>query len=444
VVKLDKREALIKSMNKKRYGKISGILVLVLAAILMAAVLTGCPGQQVAPAPAPAPPAPTTHTVVGLLPLTGALSTFGENSSKVAELAAADVNAWLEKNNRNWRLNLVIDDCATDPPTGLRKATSWYGKGVRFFVGPQSSGVAREVLAFANANKILFSSPSSTAPGLAIPGDWLYRFCPSDAIQGPAVARLVQDAGVEHLIFVWRGDTWGDGLQRATAEALAKTAVQIYPQQMRYDPTLEAFTVQAALLNDFVNDLVRKRVPLDKIGVVVIAFEEIAPFFTAISAHPRLRQVAWFGSDGTALSAALRKDPTASKFAIDTNFANTKTRPEAKVVQSNYDKVRQHVKQVLGRDTDAYSFNTYDIVWTYAMAIDEVGYDAEKVKAILPRVADQWSKTHGASGNVVLNDAGDRAFADYNVWVVNDKNEWENVGHYDSRADKITWARKIF
>ncbi|MBS3978141.1 MAG: ABC transporter substrate-binding protein [Syntrophomonadaceae bacterium] len=426
-------------MKKKLF-----IIVCVISLLVTIFAISGCGTQQKAAAPTPAPAGPTKHTVVGLLPLTGALSTFGENSSKVAALAAADVNAWLEKNNKNWRLELVIDDCATDPPTGLRKATSWYGKGVRFFVGPQSSGVAREVLAFANANKIIFSSPSSTAPGLAIPGDWLFRFCPSDAIQGPALARLIQDAGIEHLIFIWRGDTWGDGLKKATEDALKNTAVKIYPQQLRYDPTLEAFTVQAALLNDYVKDLVAKKVPLNKIGVAIVAFEEIAPFFTAANAHPQLRKIGWFGTDGTAMSAALLKDATAGKFAIDTKFASTKTRPEAKVAQSNYDRVRQHVQQVLNRDTDAYSYNTYDIVWSYAMAIDEVGYDAEKVKAILPRVADERSKTYGASGHVVLNEAGDRAFADYNVWVINDKREWENVGHFDSRANEIKWVRKLY
>jgi ABC-type branched-subunit amino acid transport system substrate-binding protein len=198
------------------------------------------------------------------------------------------------------------------------------------------------------------------------------------------------------------------------------------------------------LINDYVRDLVRKGVPLDKIGVSIIAFEEVTPFFVAASAHPRLREITWFGSDGTAYSESLVADATASKFARDTKFASTKVRPEAKVAQSNYDRVKAHVQQVLGRETDAYSYNTYDIVWTYAMAIDEVGYDPEKVKAILPRVADQWSATHGASGHVVLNDAGDRAFADYNILVISDKNEWEVVGHYLSREDRVVWTRKIY
>ena len=176
--------------------------------------------------------------------------------------------------------------------------------------------------------------------------------------------------------------------------------------------------MKASLLNGYVSDLVRKGVSVDKIGIALISFEEVAPFFTAANAHPRLKQVAWFGSDGTAYSAALAGDPTASKFAIDTKFASTKARPEALVAQSNYDKVAQHVYQALGRKTDAYSFNTYDIVWSFAKAIDEVGYDSAKVKEILPRVADEWSKTYGASGHVVLNAAGDRAFADYNILAV--------------------------
>ncbi len=415
-----------------------GIVCLLAVALIFA----GC-GKK-AEGPAPGPAAPTTHTIVGLFPLTGVLSTFGENSAEVAKLAAADVNEWLEKENKNWRLRIVIEDTATDPPTGLRKMQSWFGEGVKFFAGPQASGVARECLAFANANKILFISPSSTSPALAIADDWLFRFCTSDAIQGPAVAKMAQEAGVEQLIFVWRGDTWGDGLQKASAEAAKKFGINIYPQELRYDPMLEDFTVQAASLNGYVNDLVSKGVSLDKIGITVISFEEIAPFFTAVNAYPQLKQVKWFGSDGTAMSAALLADPIASKFAIETKFASTKNRPEAATEKSRYDYVRQHIQKTLNRDTDAYSYNTYDIIWSLAKAIDEVGYDSEKVKAILPRVADEWTKVHGASGHVVLNEAGDRAFADYNIWVINDKLEWENVGYYDSRADKINWSRKLY
>jgi branched-chain amino acid transport system substrate-binding protein len=385
-----------------------------------------------------------THTIVSLVPLTGVLSTYGENSKKATELAAEDVNAWLEAEGKGWRLNLVADDTGTDGPTALSKMQTWFGNGVKFFSGPQASGEAMACLEFANSNKILFVSQSSTSPALAIADDWLFRFCTTDALQGPAIARVAAEAGVKHLIFSWRGDTWGDGLQSASAAAAGKLNIQIYPQALRYDPLLEEFTKEAALLDGYVKDLVGKGVPLKEIGFCIIAFEEIAPFMVAADAYPQLREIVWIGSDGTVKSEALISSAVASKFAADTKFISSMNRPEAFVATSKHEHVKNSLTERLGREPDAYAFNAYDIIWALALAIDEVGYDSEKVRAILPRVADEWSKQYGASGHVVLNAAGDRAFADYDLWLINDKIEWEFVGYYESPKDKINWQRKVY
>jgi len=421
-------------------------LVMILCFMVAASLLAGC-GSPAAPAPAdPSDDGGETgdiveHTIVSLVPLTGVLSTFGENSGVVSRLAAADVNQWLEENGRNWRVNLVVEDTQTEPTVGLQKMQSWFGEGVRFFAGPQASGVAREVLSFANSNQILFVSPSSTSPALALADDWLYRFCTSDDIQGPALANIAKAAGVEHLIFSWRGDTWGDGLQGASADAAEGLGMTIYPQELRYDPMLEDFTVQAASLNDYVNDLVGQGVALEDIGIVAIAFEEIAPYMSAANAYPQLREVVWIGSDGTALSEALGQSPVGSEFAAATRFISPMNRPEE---GTKREYVREHVQSELGRETDAYSYNMYDIIWSFAMAIDEVGYDSAKVKEILPRVADEWSKENGASGHVVLNEFGDRAFADYDLWMINTDLEWEFVGFFNSRDRAIEWERTVF
>lgn len=384
-----------------------------------------------------------THKIVALLPLTGVLSTFGENSKETALLAAADVNAWLARENKPWRLELVIEDTATDGPTGLRKMQTWYGNGVKFFTGPQASGVARECLGFANANKILFISQSSTSPALSIAGDWLFRFCTDDFIQGPGIARAVYDAGARHIIFSWRGDTWGDGLQSAAAGAATKLGMTVYGREIRYDPGREDFPTEAALLKDYVGDLISKGVPKGQIGIVVIGFEEVAPYLAAADQYAVLKEVVWAGSDGTVLSEAIVKHPVASKFAAATKFINTQNAPGVSQY-SRFDYVRGHVFQVLGRETDVYSYNTYDMVWTLAKCFDQVGYDSEKVKSILPRVADDWTKLHGASGHVVLNAAGDRAFADYDLWLINDKLQWERVGTYRGGPDSIDWLRPVY
>jgi len=412
---------------------------------VVALVIGGLIGYGIAgmmPAPEPKPPYEI-RTIGALLPLTGALGTYGENSKETALLAVRDVNYYLEKEGRPWRLKLEIEDTATHGPTALEKMTTWFGAGVKFFVGPLSSGECKELLTYSDANKILYVSPSSTSPALSIPGDWLFRFPPDDFIQGPGIARLMWDAGVRQVIFTWRGDTWGDGLQKATSAAFGKLGGKEYEKVLRYDPGLEDFPKEAALLNDYVKALVDRGVPKGQIGICAITFEEIAPYMEDASMYPLLKEIKWIGSDGSALSEALKTHPVGVSFAALTKYNNTLFAAGASKY-SLFDYVRGHVYEMLKRETDVYSYNTYDMIWVLALAIDEVGYDTTKVREILPRVTDDRTKLFGASGHVTLNENGDRAFADYDLWLINEKLEWEKVGVYRAATDTIDWIRKVY
>ncbi len=423
----------------------SKFLVLLLIGFLALALVAGCGAPAVDDDDDVAVPADgEVYTVVGLFPLTGVLSTFGENSAEVARLAAADVNEWLEAEGKDWRLRLEIDDTQTEGPVGLRKFQSWYGEGVQFFAGPQASGVAGELLSFANANQILYISPSSTSPALGIADDWLYRFCTDDLIQGPAIATVAQEAGVEMLISGWRGDTWGDGLQGAAADSAQALGIELYDKELRYDPIKEDFTTDVALLDEYVTELLEEGYTLDQIGFNLIAFEEAAPFMAEAANYPQLREIVWIGSDGTALSEAILQHPVAGPFAVDVKFINSMNRPAELVEESNFDRVRDHIQETLNRETDAYSYNTYDIIWAFAISFDEVGYDPVAVKEVMPGLVDEWSSVYGASGHIVLNDFGDRAFADYDLWILNEDVEWEDPGYYDGATGIIHWEREIY
>ncbi len=411
----------------------SKLIMFILIGLLATAFIAGCGSADDADGL-------ETHTIVGLFPLTGPLATFGENTSTVAQLAAEDVNEWLEAEGKNWRLRLEIDDTQTEGPVGLRKMQSWYGEGVEFFAGPQGSGVAQECLTFANSNQILFISPSSTSPALGIEDDWLFRFCTDDLVQGPAIAAAAEAAGVTHIIFSWQGDTWGDGVQSAAADSMEEKGITVYPDLLRFDPQKEEFTTDAALLDEYVTDLVEQGVALENIGVNLITFEQAAPYLAEAAKYDQLWNIgAWIGSDGTAVSEAILQHPVASEFASSVKFINSMNRPAEEVEQSNKDRVRDHVQEVLGRDTDAYSYNSYDIIWALALSIDEAGYDTVAVREILPRVTDEWSSVYGASGHIVLNAAGDRAFADYDYWLLNEAGVWEIVGYFDGAAGVINW-----
>jgi branched-chain amino acid transport system substrate-binding protein len=417
----------------------SKFFVLLLIGIIAVTFVAGCGGTENGEA---VDGGVETYTIVGLFPLTGVLSTFGENSAEVAKLAASDVNEWLEAEGKDWRLRLEIDDTATEGPVGLTKMQSWYGEGVQFFAGPQASGVAQELLAFANANQILYISPSSTSPALSIADDFLFRFCTTDEVQGPAIAAVAQAAGVEHLIFAWRGDTWGDGLQGAAEASATELGIAVDSNLLRYDPLQEAFTSEAALLDGYVSEAVAAGVAIETIGVNVIGFEEVVPFMVEASKYPQLSQVKWIGSDGTAFSEALLQTPEAAQFANTVKFINSMNKPEDG--SENYARVRDHIQELLGRETDAYSYNTYDIIWALAVAIDQVGYDSVAAAEVLPEVTMEISKT-GASGYIELNEFGDRAFADYNyVMLTEGLDDWFIPGFFDGLTRTITWETPVY
>jgi len=340
------------------------------------------PGEQ-----PPAVGVSGTVTVGALLDLSGGLATYGENSQKALELAQEEINEWLEAIGEDWN-----------------------AQGIKFVIGPMSSGEVKEIREFATNNKILVISPSSTSPALAIPNDYIFRFCPTDLLQGPAAAEIAFEQGIEHLVIMWRGDTWGDGLKESMAESAAEKGIMVH-EGPRYNPDQEEFTSEVATLADTVSQLV-DQFGADKVGVALLGFREVAAVFSAAAGYDVLGQVKWIGSDGSALLGDVVNDPTVAEFAASVEFLNPIFAPGESPFN---EKLRNYIEQELGRQPDAYAFASYDALWAIALSIQYVqDADPEKVKEILPLTV---SRMVGASGVFQLDENGDRANADYEIYV---------------------------
>ena len=372
-----------------------------------------------------------------LFPLSGVLGTFGQNNKVAAEIAVEEVNEFLAKSGAGWRFKLYVEDTETKPSVALEKLMSLHAKGVKVVFGPMASASVKALKEYADSNKIVVISPSSTAPALGIPGDYIFRFCPTDLIQGPIGPKFAKQFGVTHIIFVWRGDAWGDGLEaeaKKTAESLGLTVAA----EIRYAPEATEFSAEAATLADKVNALISSGVSPDKIMVELIAFEEAKMFLIAVSEYEVLSSVRWFGSDGTAKSAALLEDPKAAEFSAKVRFVNPIFTPTK---TPKFKELTKKIKEELGRTPEAYSYNTYDAIWVTALAIMATGtYDGEAIKNVLPDIVTHY---YGASGYIPLNEAGDRAFADYELWEIvktDEGYEWKATGIYSFATDTVTWS----
>ena len=379
-----------------------------------------------------------TVQIGALLPLTGDLASYGENSKAALELAEKDINAFLEKAGAPFRIKIVIEDTETKPEVCLQKLQALSAKGIKFFIGPQTSAEVKQIKSYADQNKLLIISQSSTAPSLAIPGDYIFRFCPTDEIQGPVIAKMAKQFGLKAIVIMWRGDAWGDGLHDAVKKAAQQLGIEVVDGP-RYDPKAKEFANEVDKLAGQVDQLVKKY-GADKVGVVYIGFNEVVQVFSVASQYDVLKKVRWFGSDGTALLDELLKDPAAAEFAVQVKFLNpifaaTKSQKEERIVNE--------LKKMLGRNPDTYALAAYDAAWAITLGLLATQkYDATAVKNILPDVTYNY---FGATGWIVLDKAGDRAFADYDLWVPvkeGGKYTWKLAGVYHYSSDSFTWYLK--
>jgi branched-chain amino acid transport system substrate-binding protein len=228
-----------------------------------------------------------------ILPLTGDLSTHGEENWAGSKLGVVDFNKHLEKIGAKWTLKMISEDSVTNPVIALEKLTSLNAKGIKIVVGPETSSNIRNIKGYADSNNIMLVSCCSSAPALAIPNDGVFRLVPDDSNQGSAIAKLLQHEGIDVIVPVWRGDTWGDGLSESTIDSFVERGGTA-DEGVRYNPESPEFSPTTSLLAEQVQDRVDE-VGADNVAVLFLGFAEILQFTQSAAQHDVLDDVRWFG-----------------------------------------------------------------------------------------------------------------------------------------------------
>ena len=170
-----------------------------------------------------------------MLPLTGDLSSHGEENLMGAMFGIDTFNKYLKDAGEDWQLVAIEEDTATNPVQALDKIQNLRAKNIELVMGPETSSSTSSVLQYADNNNMIIFSCCSTSPALAIPGDNVFRLVPDDRQQGKALATLLKNEGIENLITVWRGDTYGDGLAENLENSFT-SAGGIVTDGIRYNP----------------------------------------------------------------------------------------------------------------------------------------------------------------------------------------------------------------
>lgn len=150
-----------------------------------------------------------------VIPLSGALASFGPRFLVAAQIALDEVNA--AGGVLGKRLELVTRDSGTNPTTGVAAADNLVNVvGVEALFGAAASGVTIPIATSVTVpNQVVQISPSATSPAITNlqDNDFLFRTAPPDTLQGIVLADLAfRVKGYRKISIIVRNDAYGAGL----------------------------------------------------------------------------------------------------------------------------------------------------------------------------------------------------------------------------------------
>ena len=354
--------------------------------------------------------------IAGLFSLTGNWSSLGVNSKAAMELAANDVNIYFEEIGSDYRIKTTVFDTKLDTGLALRFLKEADDQNIKFIVGPQSSAEIAAIKSYADDNQLIVVSQGSTAGSLAIEKDNIFRFCPSDAIEGAAHAKSIYHSGVRALVTMARDDAGNRGLQQAITKsfiALGGKVSTIAP----YASTTADFTSLATEAKIKADALIATE-GADAVAIYLSSFDECVDIFKAAAMHGSLANMQWYGSDGVALSNAIVTDSVAATFAAATKFfAPAFGLPDD--AQSKWQPLSARIQSRTGVVPDAFAMATYDAVWVWALSMAGLpDYSESSFSKIKSNFIQQANSYYGATGPTLLNNAGDREIGSFDYWGI--------------------------
>ena len=372
-----------------------------------------------------------TISVVGLFSLTGNWSSLGITSKAALEIASEDINQYLTAKNINYGISFTVNDTKLDAELTKSFFTQAKNAGAKFIIGPQSSAELAAIKPLSDAAEVIIVSQSSTAGSLAIADDAIFRFCPSDKIEGAATANTIAKKGFKGLVTVARDDAGNKGLQTSTGAAFTAKGgqtVAIAP----YATTTTNYAAVVASIKAQVSTLIATH-GAAQVGVYLASFDEGTEIFKLAAADAVLSNVKWFGGDGVVLSTAFLSDPVVADFVIKTGFfAPSFGLPVS--TEAQWKPVAARIKAETGVDADAFALAAYDAMWAIAYTIEANNGSTADFAKLKTSFVEQANKHVGIVGAEALDAAGDRATGTFDYFsIVKDGSSyvWKLVGKSD-------------
>lgn len=206
-------------MFRTRNGKLAVVGILVLCLVGTLFITWGCGEKK-----------EDTIKIGAVLPLTGALASYGENASRGIRLCAKEWNSSL--GNGGKRIAVYIEDSKgnqNEAITAYRKLTK--SDRVVAIIGDVASSPTLAIAPLANADSIPIVSPAASSPDITDAGPFIYRVWPSDVCEASRMAQYVLDMDYSRISVLYVNNDYGASMYEDFVDLLSHSDCDVVASQ---------------------------------------------------------------------------------------------------------------------------------------------------------------------------------------------------------------------
>jgi branched-chain amino acid transport system substrate-binding protein len=275
-------------------------------------------------------------------------------------------------------------------------------------------------------------SSSSTSPLLAIAEDRLFRTCPTDFVQAPAISNMWHSWGAEAILIFQRGDSWADGIYNVLIPELEAKGIAVI-ERVRYAAEVTEFSSYLATMDNLLGEA-GEEYGFDRIGVQCMSFAEQVTMMTQTVDYPNVRQVIFMATEDAGRGQRMIDDAGGLQNAVG-YFSSLMTPAKS----WKWERLDTEYRDLVAQPASFYTATGYDAAWCVALSIMDAGsLDANDVAPLWPDVARNF---YGASGWVDLDENGDRKPGIFDIWGFSaiDPRGFTSYGQYNGIELVVNW-----
>lgn len=316
-----------------------------------------------------------------ILPLSGNMAKYGQSGKEAIQIAVENFNK-----TANRKVEVIYEDDIGEVKNGVSAINKLITiDKVQLILGAMPSGITLGIAPIAEKNKVVLISPTSTAKAVTNAGDFIFRVCVSDEIEGKTMADYLYNVVKPKSIgILYINNDYGIGLKADFSNALHANGAEVVRE--------ESYKADETNFRSIISKF--KRANID--ALYIVAYKEQINFFKQCS---ELKFKPLFcGSTMIEDSELIEK---VGDFINGTIYTYRSYNPESEVSITK-DFVSKY-KAKYNKTPDFYAAANYDGALVALNAISNCEYSGEKIKEYLYKLAN----FKGVKGKILFDKNGD-------------------------------------